>query len=156
MAARSEMNSLIGVGSTFHGKFKVNGMLKINGRFEGDIETDGDVIIGEGGKVRTDLAANTVEIAGTIIGNVTASGAVTIYPTGKVLGNIIAPKVVPQEGAVLQGAITIKGSQNDINVKRAIEEEFSDGEFVSPPEETVAESTGGTAKKKTRRKRKRT
>jgi len=74
MAAKNgqEMNSVIGEGSIFEGKFYINGSLQIDGRFEGDIRTDEHVLVGETGKVKTDIVARRVIVAGTVIGNIEA------------------------------------------------------------------------------------
>ncbi len=92
MASKNEgMNSTIGEGSVFEGKFYISGSLRIDGKFEGEIKTDEELVVGETGKVRTDIVAKSVVIAGTVIGNITARSEVRFLETGKVLGDINAP-----------------------------------------------------------------
>ncbi len=121
-----DLNSVIGQGSIFEGKFYINGSLQIDGRFEGDIRTDDQVIVGETGKVKTDIVARRVTVAGTIIGNIDADEEVNLLPTGRVLGNIRAPKVNVEEGVVVEGEISISAGQKK-DVKRIIEESFEAG-----------------------------
>ncbi len=110
MAPRNEnLNSTIGDGSVFEGKFYINGSLKIDGKFEGEIKTDDELVVGESGKVKTNINARSVVIAGTVIGNIVASNEVRLLETAKVLGDIEAPNVSVQRGVVLTGNIRIMG-----------------------------------------------
>ena len=53
MALRSDhINSVIGDGSVFEGKIYIQGSLEINGKFEGEIKTEAQIVIGKTGKVR--------------------------------------------------------------------------------------------------------
>ncbi len=111
MAPKNDLlNSTIGEGSVFEGKFYISGSLKIDGKFEGDIKTDEELFVGETGKVKTNIYAKNVVIAGTVIGNITASEEVRLLDSAKVLGDIKAPSVNIMRGVVLQGKVLITGS----------------------------------------------
>jgi cytoskeletal protein CcmA (bactofilin family) len=121
-----EMNSVIGEGSIFEGKFYISGSLQIDGRFEGDIRTEEYVVVGETGKVKTDIVARRVVVAGTVIGNIEADEEVNLLNTGRVLGNIRAPKVNVEDGVIVEGEISISADQKK-DVRRVIEESFAAG-----------------------------
>jgi cytoskeletal protein CcmA (bactofilin family) len=74
------VNSIIGEGSEFKGEFKINGLLRIDGRFKGTIETDGKVLIGQSGEALTDIRARLVVIGGTVKGNIFATERVFSCP----------------------------------------------------------------------------
>lgn len=114
---------LIGEGSIFEGKFCVKGSIRIEGKFQGDIKTDEHLIIGESGKVKTNITAKNVTIAGTLIGNINASEEVVLVKTGKVLGNIITPRLIVEHGVITEGKVTIT-SANSGDVKGKIEESY--------------------------------
>jgi cytoskeletal protein CcmA (bactofilin family) len=128
MAAKNEvqLNSTIGEGSIFEGRFFINGSLQIDGRFVGEIKTREQVIIGELGKVKTDITAKRVVIGGTLIGNIEAEEEVVLLSTGRVLGNIRTPKVSIEEGVVVQGEISISAGQKK-GISSIIEESFNSG-----------------------------
>ena len=105
-------NCVIGEGSIFDGRFYVNGSILIEGKFQGDIRTDDQLIVGPTGKVKTDIQARRVTIAGTLIGNITASEEVSLLHTGKVLGNIIDPKLSVEQGVITEGKVTITSGQS--------------------------------------------
>lgn len=125
MAGKSEgMNSTIGEGSVFEGKFYISGSLKIDGKFEGEIKTDEELVVGEKGRVKTDIFAKSVVIAGTVIGNITAESEVRLLETAKVLGDIMAPSISIQRGVVAHGQITITGGGRK-DPKKYIEEIYT-------------------------------
>ena len=108
MAKVSESaNCLIGEGSVFEGRFFVEGSIRIEGKFEGEIKTEDQLIIAPSGKVKTDIVAKRVVVAGTLIGNIKASEEVNLLETGKVLGNIETPKLIVEPGIVSQGKVSI-------------------------------------------------
>jgi cytoskeletal protein CcmA (bactofilin family) len=116
-------NCVIGEGSIFDGRFYVNGSILIEGKFQGDIRTDDQLIVGPTGKVKTDIQAKRVTIAGTLIGNITATEEVSLLHTGKVLGNITTPKLSVEPGVITEGKVTITSGQAD-EAKKIIEESF--------------------------------
>lgn len=95
----------------------------IEGKFQGDIRTDDQLIVGPTGKVKTDIQARKVTIAGTLIGNISASEEVTLLHTGKVLGNIVTPKLSVEQGVITEGKVTITSGQSD-DARKIIEESF--------------------------------
>ncbi|EID99583.1 MULTISPECIES: bactofilin family protein [Leptospira] len=116
-------NSVIGPGSIFEGKFYIAGSLRIDGKFEGEIKTDDALFIGETGKVRTNISAREVIVAGTLIGNIKAETEVRLEETGRLLGDIIAPALSLAKGVVAKGNITVTGGQKK-DVKKIVEESF--------------------------------
>jgi cytoskeletal protein CcmA (bactofilin family) len=124
MASRDSLNSTIGEGSSFEGKFYISGSLRIDGKFEGEIRTDEELVVGESGKVRTNIEARSVVIAGTVIGNIIAREEVKLLETAKVLGDVVAPSIQIQRGVILQGQVKIVGSGRK-EPKSAVEESFN-------------------------------
>ena len=101
------VNSIIGEGSEFRGEFKIKGFLRIDGYFKGLIETSEKVLIGEKGFVESDIISDIVVVGGTVDGNVFAHRQVKLLSTGRVRGDIVAPSMFLEEGAVFEGRCTI-------------------------------------------------
>ena len=101
------VNSIIGEGSEFRGEFKINGLLRVDGKFTGTIETEGKVLIGQAGEAVTDISARIVIIGGTVKGNVYATERVILLSSGVVTGNIITPSIVMEEGSTFDGQCVI-------------------------------------------------
>jgi cytoskeletal protein CcmA (bactofilin family) len=120
---KDSINSVIGQGSIFEGKFYIAGSLKIDGKFEGDIKTDDALYIGETGKVKTNISAKEVTVSGTLIGNIRAENEVRLEETGRMLGDIQTPYLDLAKGVVAKGNITITGGQKK-DVRKIVEESF--------------------------------
>ena len=105
------VNSIIGEGSNFKGEFKINGLLRIDGNFQGTIETDGKVLIGQTGHALTDIKARMVVVGGTVRGNIFATERVIFLSTGVINGNIITPSLIMEEGVTFEGNCTINRAE---------------------------------------------
>ena len=101
------VNSIIGEGSEFKGEFTINGLLRIDGKFRGSIETEGRVLIGQTGEAITDIKASVVVIGGKVKGNIYAKERVIMLSTGRIEGNIITPGILMEEGVIFEGNCTI-------------------------------------------------
>ncbi|NOY09810.1 MAG: polymer-forming cytoskeletal protein [Spirochaetes bacterium] len=133
MANKTETsNCVIGEGSVFDGRFYVNGSILIEGKFQGDIKTDDQLTVGPTGKVKTDIIAKRVTVAGTLIGNIVASEEVNLLQSGKVLGNITTPKLTVEPGVITAGKVTITSGHSD-DLEKLIE-----GSFGSETEEVFS------------------
>ena len=126
-------NCVIGEGSMFEGRFQVNGSILIEGKFQGEIHSNDQLTIGPTGRVKTDITARQVTVAGTLIGNITATEEVSLLQSGKILGNITTPKLKVEPGVITEGKVTITSGQNG-RVRELIEESFGEGpEAAFPP-----------------------
>jgi len=128
MAPKNELiiNSTIGEGSVFEGKYFIHGSLQIDGKFEGEVKTDEQLIIGQTGRVKTNIHAKRVVVAGTLIGNIDATEEVIRLETGRVLGDIKAPVVHLKDGVVIEGKIFVTGGQKK-EIRKVIEESWASG-----------------------------
>jgi len=126
MATKNDtVNCVIGENSIFEGRFYVSGSILIEGKFQGDIRTEDQVTVGPTGKVRTDIMARKVTIAGTLIGNIVAAEEVNLIQNGRVLGNITTPKLNVENGVVTEGKVTINNGRQE-SVAKIIQEAFGE------------------------------
>lgn len=80
--------------------------LVIQGKVEGSIELGAhEVTVGESGKVNADINARTVRIDGEVAGDIRGNEKVVISKSGNVRGNIIAPRMTLEDGAIFKGSI---------------------------------------------------
>ncbi len=80
--------------------------LLIQGKVEGTIELGAhEVTVGESGKVNADITARIVRIDGEVSGDVRGNEMVMISRSGNVRGNITAPRMTLEDGAIFKGAI---------------------------------------------------
>ncbi len=77
--------------------------LKINGKFEGTLDTRGSLTIGENAIVNATIRGDSIRIAGKVTGNITAQKEIRMVPPAEVIGDIRTPILEIQEGAIFQG-----------------------------------------------------
>jgi cytoskeletal protein CcmA (bactofilin family) len=83
--------------------------LTIDGAVEGKIELkENSLTIGPNGKIKADINAKAVTITGEVHGNVTAEEKVEIRETGRLLGDIVAPRLVIADGAFFKGSVEME------------------------------------------------
>ncbi|MDZ4730399.1 MAG: polymer-forming cytoskeletal protein [Xanthomonadales bacterium] len=98
--------AVIGAGIKINGEISGNENLLIEGQVDGRINLAGnDVTIGKSGRVVADVSAKTIRVAGEVNGDLKAKERVVISGSGNVRGNVVAPRVVLEDGAIFKGSI---------------------------------------------------
>ncbi len=110
------IDSLIGENIKIVGKIEGKGNLRVDGIVEGDIDYDGSVVIGHGGKVVGNIKTGDVSLAGIVNGNIVSNTKVVILETGTLIGDLEAPTIVIHENAKFEGTCKMP-SKTDNNVK---------------------------------------
>ncbi|MBA7685749.1 hypothetical protein ES703_94175 [subsurface metagenome] len=103
----SFVNSIIGEGTTLRGDFDLNGLLRIDGKFYGSVNTNGRVLVGKNGIAESTIIANTVVIGGKVKGDIIATEKITLLSTGELIGNIKTPRLIIEEGVIFDGTCEI-------------------------------------------------
>lgn len=81
--------------------------LRINGSFEGKLDTRGHLTIGENARVKASINGDRLIIAGKVTGDIRATQSLSIISPAVVQGNIITPQLSVTDGAVIEGQITM-------------------------------------------------
>jgi cytoskeletal protein CcmA (bactofilin family) len=101
----------IGKALRIEGRITSTEDLTIDGQVEGTIDLgEHSLTIGTGAMVTANLVAQTITIAGTVKGNVTATGRIDLQATGSVDGDIVAPRLFMADGSMIQGKVEISGN----------------------------------------------
>lgn len=98
--------TVIGAGTNFEGTFTSSSNVRIDGTFTGSININGNVLVGETAKINADLHAKNISIAGAVRGNVHGK-KVQLLRTGRVWGDINATALTTEEGAFIDGKISM-------------------------------------------------
>ncbi len=115
------VNSIIGEGTKLKGEFELNGLLRIDGNFQGRVKTKGKVLVGKNGTAECEIIAGTIVIGGKVKGDIIATEKVTLLSTGQLEGSIKTPRLVIEEGVIFNGTCEII---NDKNKLEKIKEEI--------------------------------
>ncbi|GIP60118.1 polymer-forming cytoskeletal protein [Paenibacillus sp. FSL W8-0186] len=96
--------TLIGQGSVAEGKLECEASLRIEGSFRGEIDCQGQVVIGETGEAHSNIKGADIIVAGKVVGDIASQGRLTITSSGLVEGNVHVAKLVIVEGGLLNGS----------------------------------------------------
>jgi len=113
VAFEGKIENVLGPSANFQGHLKCEGNVRIDGYFDGSIETAGNVIIGEAAKVIADIAANNVQVWGAVKGNIVTSGRLEILPKGRVWGEIKVTSLLIDEGGLFRGKSVMAGDEQE-------------------------------------------
>ncbi len=103
-------DTVIGKGTSIEGKITSSGLMRINGKFQGELHHNGDIVVGESGVVRADkIKARHITVAGEVRGKVEADGKLEIVSGGKVFGDITVGGLIIAAGTIFEGSSAMKG-----------------------------------------------
>ena len=94
---------VIGAKTTVKGEITGDEDVLVEGSVEGQVRISRDLRVAASGSVRATIEAQSVIVSGEVLGDCTAAVRVDIQATGRLTGNIRAPKIVIAEGAVFRG-----------------------------------------------------
>ncbi len=106
-----KIETLLGPNTSFNGHLKTDGNLRIEGLYEGVIETVGNIIIGQNAKIRADITAHSIQVWGVVSGSIAASDRLEILSTGRVFADIVVNSLLIDDGGVFRGKCIIRGTE---------------------------------------------
>lgn len=96
--------SFVGKGTKIDGRFEIEGNVRIDGKFKGEIEGNADLIIGEGAFIEaTTIKVKNLTVMGEIHGSIYCEDKLEIHNSGKLFGEISAKRLIIEENAVFEG-----------------------------------------------------
>ncbi|HEY0459808.1 MAG TPA: polymer-forming cytoskeletal protein [Pyrinomonadaceae bacterium] len=135
------LSGYVGNGTVLTGETSFQAMLRIDGHLTGRVSSEsGTLIVGSSGKVDANIQVASAIVSGTINGDITATEKLELTRTARVLGNIQAPRLVIEDGAIFEGACTMLKAKESLD-KRTAKPEYPAYETQSLAEEaeTVVE-----------------
>lgn len=98
------LSGFVGHGTTLTGETNFQAMLRVDGHLIGTITSDsGTLIIGTNGQVDANISVSSAVVNGTVNGDIVATERIQLGRTARVIGNVQAPRLLMEEGAVLEG-----------------------------------------------------
>ncbi len=102
------LSGFVGHGTTLTGETEFHAMLRVDGHLIGTVTSEaGTLIIGTNGQVDANVLVAAAMINGTVNGDVIATEKLQLGRTARVLGNIQSPRLVVEEGAILEGSCSM-------------------------------------------------
>jgi cytoskeletal protein CcmA (bactofilin family) len=103
------MASVIGTEATITGDVQVTGSLRVDGVVDGDVSATRRIQIGSDGRVKGDLSAEQLQVAGRVDGHLDGE-YVHLLPEARVTGSVKASRLIMDEGASLDGTCAMSAA----------------------------------------------
>jgi len=102
------LSGFVGHGTTLTGETEFHAMLRVDGHLIGTVSSEaGTLIIGTNGQVDANVSVAAAMINGTVNGDIIATEKLQLGRTARVMGNIQSPRLIVEEGAILEGGCTM-------------------------------------------------
>jgi cytoskeletal protein CcmA (bactofilin family) len=99
------LSGFVGHGTTLTGETEFHAMLRVDGNLVGTVSSEaGTLIIGTNGQVDANIMVAAAMVNGTVNGDIYATEKLHLGRTARVLGNIQSPRLIVEEGAILEGS----------------------------------------------------
>jgi len=105
--ATNDFPTVLGPDAIFKGELTFEKGMRLQGRFEGKINTAGKLHIAREAKLQADVEANGIIVEGEVKGNLQAQDRIELKQTARYEGDLKAAKLIVEEGAVFTGHVTV-------------------------------------------------
>ena len=107
------IKAYLGSDALFKGTLSFEGTVRIDGKFEGTVQTNDTLVIGETGDMQADIDVGILVCKGKLKGTVVASKKIEMHPASKITGNVKTPAMSIELGAVLDGQLNMTGGESE-------------------------------------------
>jgi len=105
--AKDEINAFLGAGTSYEGKLHFEGSVRIDGTFQGEVSSEGTLVVGQDAKVQGLIHVGQLVLSGALRGTVEAREKVVLHRSAHLVGCVSTPSLVMEEGAVLEGRVSM-------------------------------------------------
>lgn len=103
--------SVIDQGCEIEGRLNFVGTLVVNGKFQGELFSPDTLLVGETAELRAEVQVGIAIVSGMVTGNISARERVELRRNARVIGDIVTPVLVLEEGVVFDGRCKMKGEE---------------------------------------------
>ena len=101
------VNTVIGEETSVKGVLHTQRSIRIEGTFEGEVNSQGEIFIGQNSTVNAQVFGKDVVVAGEVVGNIEARKSLHILKTGRVYGDISGDQLKIEEGGIYKGKVNM-------------------------------------------------
>jgi cytoskeletal protein CcmA (bactofilin family) len=136
----ADKETIIGPETRVSGELRGDEDVVVRGRVEGRVLLNATFTVEESAIIQADVEARIILISGVVVGNLTAVESIRLAQRARVVGDIIAPRVIMEEGATYKGrldmgqSVEARDAQARTAARRSEDEETG---RASPPRLSV-------------------
>lgn len=119
MSKEKSYTALLGDSTTYTGKLSFSGAVRIDGKFSGDIDSDGKLVLGKDACFQGTVRVSELVVRGNVSGDLFISGRTVLHQTARVTGNLATKLLIMEEGAELSGSLQM-GAEAEKIVSEAV------------------------------------
>ncbi len=129
-----DLSAFVGRGVEFKGTISYSGTVRIDGSLEGEIRTDGMLLVGEDAVIQAKVSAGRIVCKGKITGDVVAKEGVKLRAPAVITGSVKTPMLSMEDGVLFNGGLEMSQSVREV----------PQAATVHPLGAVVAEAIGAT------------
>ena len=103
--AKDEINAFLGTGTSYEGALQFQGSVRIDGHFQGRIDSEGTLVVGQEAKVEGEITVGSLILSGLVQGQIRAENKAVLHKTARLQGSLHTPTLIVEEGAMLDGDV---------------------------------------------------
>ncbi len=107
--------NVIAKNTSITGDIISGGDFRIDGTLEGNLKTDGKVIIGSAGTIKGKVESSDADIEGKFSGDLLVNETLTIRSTATIFGDVVVGKLSVEPGATFNASCSMRGAVKELN-----------------------------------------
>lgn len=113
--------SILAAGLTIEGKIEGNGNIRVAGRFKGNVNVKGELMIEPGAAIDGEVKAETVHVGGEIRGHIVAKSRVELKESGTLIGDLKAGSLTVAAGSKMRGKVEFGWKEGEMEPMPPVE-----------------------------------
>ncbi len=103
---KTELNAYLAKGTNFKGELRFSGIVRLDGRFDGRIISDGTLVVGDTGVLKGEINVGELLSSGIVEGTIKATKAIDVSE-GKLLGEVFTPSLNVAPGVLVEAQLRV-------------------------------------------------
>ena len=135
------LSGFVGHGTVLTGETNFEAMLRVDGHLMGTVASDsGTLLVGTNGQVDANISVAAALVNGNVNGDIIATDKIQLGRTARVVGNITTPRLILEDGAVLEGSCSmVKAKEAQEHQAAETESHYRGTEYSTPVEDEEEE-----------------
>lgn len=136
------LSGFVGHGTVLTGETNFQAMLRVDGHLMGTVSSEsGTLLVGTNGQVDANVAVSSALVNGNVNGDIVATEKIQLGRTARVIGNIQTPRLILEDGAILEGSCSMLKAKEALEHQAAETESQYRGTGYASTEETEEDET---------------
>ena len=137
------LSGFVGYGTVLTGETNFQAMLRVDGHLTGRVTSEsGTLIVGSSGRVDANVLVSAAVINGIVNGDIIATERLELGRTAHVVGNVQSPRLVVEDGALLEGSCVMIKARENLEKRAAEAHAHTTGTSESAEYETLEPNSG--------------